>query len=440
LIYITAKETLMIIYLLEFIVEVLKYSLGYFIGFSQTVIRRWVYLVGGVIYFILILILEINHNTAIILMVFLVVVLTLFCMEGKGHNKLMQVLILCFIIVCLDEFILALVKHIHIIVMKTDFVSVTSYLINSSLSCIIILVIALIKKRYINYTINNILWVKNGMNFLVIIMGISMLFTIAGLVYAGTKIDNDEFALLATNISMIAYFSTGMLGIISIIINNLNEQLKRQAEIEHNLITMQKRYYEALLEKEADTKGYRHDLNGHLTYLYDNASEGNLEEVKKYIVSMQGEYEIINSKAYYTGNKILDTFINYYVPMLDNDTSFIFNVRCKCDLEISDIDMCIIFSNLMQNALENISKNNMHEKYLKINIQQGNSYIKIQIVNTTLRTTIVKRKGYTSKIDKKNHGLGLENVKKAIKRNNGKFMTECNTGEFIATVILKCQS
>lgn len=155
---------------------------------------------------------------------------------------------------------------------------------------------------------------------------------------------------------------------------------------------------------------------------------------------MQGEYEIINSKAYYTGNKILDTFINYYVPMLDNDTSFIFNVRCKCDLEISDIDMCIIFSNLMQNALENISKNNMHEKYLKINIQQGNSYIKIQIVNTTLRTTIVKRKGYTSKIDKKNHGLGLENVKKAIKRNNGKFMTECNTGEFIATVILKCQS
>ena len=106
---------------------------------------------------------------------------------------------------------------------------------------------------------------------------------------------------------------------------------------------------------------------------------------------------------------------------LERKTKIIVNGKFCQKLNISEMDVCIIFSNLIQNAVEEI--NQQEEGWFKLQIQSGKQYTEVVIQNSVRQEVMLQRNGLprTIKDDKRSHGLGLQNVKSAIERSGGFF-------------------
>lgn len=202
----------------------------------------------------------------------------------------------------------------------------------------------------------------------------------------------------------------------------------------------QKRYYETMLEKEEDTRRFRHDFINHLTCLRGFAEKEDYEAVFTYICQMQGKMQVIQEKhqnCYTVGNEVIDVILNGLLPQLKNAEVSV-KGNCTQQIMIDHIELCTIIANLIKNAIEELNHLENGSKYLKIKVEQGTQYMKFKIVNPTrmkemdIRTQMPR----TTKKDKKNHGIGLRNVKETVEKNHGKFFWECKEGEFRVEIVL----
>ncbi|MEF9839372.1 MAG: GHKL domain-containing protein, partial [Lachnospiraceae bacterium] len=136
---------------------------------------------------------------------------------------------------------------------------------------------------------------------------------------------------------------------------------------------------------------------------------------------MQEKLSIIQKKCYITGNDILDILLNYYLMQVKN-TQISVKGKCICKPEINDLDFCTIFSNLIQNAVEETERQCGRMKYIDINIKQGQIYLVIEIKNSS---DLIIKEGQmlfkTKKMDRQNHGIGLRNVQESVNKNRGIF-------------------
>lgn len=237
-------------------------------------------------------------------------------------------------------------------------------------------------------------------------------------------------------ITLVALIALVILLVFVSYIKKMNYQMEAIIETERNLKLMQEKYYLMLLEKEENTRKYRHDMNYHYAYLEEYARKENAVKTLEYIHGLQENFKTVQKKEYVTGNNVLDLIFNNYLTEIKGVEV---SVRGKCPkaISISDVDMCTIFSNLVKNAVEEMERLS-GDKYIRVSISQGNMNTEVAIINSCLDNKIIENGVvYTSKDDKKNHGFGILNAKEAVGRNAGELEICAENGEFVARVRLK---
>lgn len=237
--------------------------------------------------------------------------------------------------------------------------------------------------------------------------------------------------------------SIGIMVILVIYIKNTNDQLEHAITVEHKLQQLQAEYYEALLEKENATRKYRHDMNNHLICLKGLLDKGDMEGTKAYIDEMDENMQAVRQNSYQTGITILDMLMNYHMGQLEPENSVEVTGRCNSPLAVSDMDLCVILANLIQNAVEALNRCGKENGFLKLDINEGRNYVQIRIVNSVLSHTIqLDEKGNlrTMKKDKRSHGIGVSNVKETINRAGGKIQYHIEEEKFVCEIILPIQS
>lgn len=233
--------------------------------------------------------------------------------------------------------------------------------------------------------------------------------------------------------------SIGIIVIIVIYIKNTNDKLEQMIVLEQQMKQWQANYYETLLEKEQATRKYRHDMNNHLICLKRLIEDGDIEGTKEYIGGMNANMQEIKRKSYNTGITILDVLMNYHIEQLESEVEVKIKGCCNQSVALSDIDMCIVFSNLIQNAVEALNRSNREGDFLHVEIKEGKEFVGIKIINSLLPETVqVDEKGnlQTVKKDKENHGIGILNVKETINKNGGRIEYQIEEEQIICEVIL----
>ena len=93
------------------------------------------------------------------------------------------------------------------------------------------------------------------------------------------------------------------------------------------------------------------------------------------------------------------------------------------ECEISSFDLCVIFSNLLSNAMEAAEK--CVEKNIDLELCKQEDTVIIYIKNT-FDGKVVKKNGSikTRKQGKQMHGYGLANIKECVKKNKGNVTIE----------------
>lgn len=200
-------------------------------------------------------------------------------------------------------------------------------------------------------------------------------------------------------------------------------------------IDMQYKYYLNLQESQNKVKKLYHDINNHIFCIKNLSSDK--EDVNKYIDEMSKELNEFK-EIHNTGNMILDIILNEKQNICNEN-----NIDLACDINFSKCnfiemtDVCSIFSNILDNAIEACNKTSMDKKYIKIRGTFVKSYYVIRCENSkTNKLEIKNSKIITSKKDKFIHGIGLKSVKSSLKKYNGDLEIEDFENKFLLQIYI----
>lgn len=218
-----------------------------------------------------------------------------------------------------------------------------------------------------------------------------------------------------------------------------SEKIRQLIQLEEELKKMKSEYEERLLEVENNIRIYQHDMENHFICLMELAYEENANRVMNYVKELKNDFVDRKKQFYQTGNFIVDVLLNHYVSLLSDDVKKDVKGKWIQDLDVTEVELCSVFSNLMQNAVEALIKPITNKKYLEIKFVQGKTYAKLEIKNSLERLPEQDRQGnlISTKEDRKKHGIGLMNVRRIVEKNGGKFEIEMTKEEFKSIVILK---
>jgi len=215
------------------------------------------------------------------------------------------------------------------------------------------------------------------------------------------------------------------------------EQLTLQNE--QNLLQMQitasKHNLEALKESLEKTIIYRHDMRHHLNLINAYLAHNNKEAAQNYITEVEKTIESVTVETY-CSNYSLNLIMNFYVTKakeehIDVETQ----IELPRELTVSDMDLCLVFSNAIENAINALASiQSTEDKVLKIFCKTQNDKLHIEITNRFEGTVMFVDDMPVRKSE--NHGLGTKSIAAITEKYNGVYSFIAENGFFKTRVIL----
>ena len=162
-----------------------------------------------------------------------------------------------------------------------------------------------------------------------------------------------------------------------------------------------------------------HDFNAHISVIRKYLQENEIVKGISYINELIKPSEELHQYIW-TNCEIIDLIINLKKQEAGRKG---ISIEIESDIfkviEIPDTDLCAIFSNLIDNAIENVIPNG---EAIRIYIKKRNELLIFIIRNPITKNTLSNDAGlFTTKKDKWHHGIGLDSVKYSINKNSGSF-------------------
>lgn len=411
-----------------YVLEVLKYCLGNEIFFHGKV--KYVKRIGwiGCVYFIVVLFMQ-NETDKYLLSYFFAMVAALYTIEGNIYTKVWRTLCILGITSCLDKIMSTVLRDQ---IQNRGIESIVDSLITSC----ILGIIKFIRNYKYKFIPKDYKYLSVLLGIIVLILCLTLEIGIAGLQEANEYIPLQDGLLRFDYMFSLTYVSVAFLIFLMIYIIKLHTKLEENIKIERDLKEIQKNYFQNLLQKEENTRRYRHDMNNHILCISQMAEKEQAWQTLNYAQNLQQELFLISKKVYNTGVEILDILLSYYLVELKDIAIFV-KGKSSHKLEISDVDFCVIFSNLICNAIEEIKRLNEEGIFLEVEVIQGEYFTRIRISNSSNLILDEAELPVSKKKDKKNHGIGLKNVKETIERNEGSLQLTADGKVFSAVVTLK---
>lgn len=198
----------------------------------------------------------------------------------------------------------------------------------------------------------------------------------------------------------------------------------------------QVKQYEYLNEREKETKKFRHDIRGHLYFLNKLKKEGKDQEFDEYFQDIIGKVDDLGNNIN-VGNDIINAVLNKtYAESKSKNIKMTVIGHFPLLCNISAYNLCTIFFNLLNNAIEAAEKTTKREIWVicrytikEIIIEIGNYYCVDDKPN--------KNKLHTTKKEKEYHGWGLKNVEDSVVDCKGLMDIEIVEDKFIVSITLK---
>lgn len=216
---------------------------------------------------------------------------------------------------------------------------------------------------------------------------------------------------------------------------------KNMSEINEHYMEMQLKHFEAYKNSQTETRRIKHDMKNHIICINDLLKKNKIDELKVYMKDLKENVEGIDS-TYRTGNIILDSIINEkYTIMKKENIDFHISGYMNKENAMQPVDVCTIFANAIDNAIEGaLKEEDKSKRKIDLSIKENKNFTFITFINNMV---MVKRKGKynfsTTKNDNMNHGFGISNIKNALAKYNGDFEIETEGNEFKLEIVLPKQ-
>lgn len=218
-----------------------------------------------------------------------------------------------------------------------------------------------------------------------------------------------------------------------------HELLKAEEMMEQIQSEIQHTYQYCMLadEKFHEISKLRHDVNNQVQAIKHLIFAEQNEEAEKLLDQLHNKLENLQN-GHLCNNPVLNAVLmpkSYEANNEGIETEIILN---DCDnLPFEQYDLCSLFSNLFDNAIEACKKMGDNEhKFIEIKSKNSGCYFVVKIVNSC-EEIVDTKKTFSLTKRKKGHGYGMQIIKSIVSKYNGDLNIESENGKFSVTVALK---
>ena len=205
-----------------------------------------------------------------------------------------------------------------------------------------------------------------------------------------------------------------------------------QTELEHF------RQYQLAQEENAR---YHHDMRNNLLCLNSLMQEGKTQEAAQYLKDLVQAADR-PSKRYITGDALLDGIVAVKAQTMEEQ-----QIRFQLDgvlaggLPWKPMDICNVFANALDNAIEACQKVAPEKRTVTMNIKGTAQFWFLTIQNPVDKKVdtaklFQKNGGYTSKSNAANHGIGTYNMKYTVDSYGDMLKADCTEDTFTLEIMI----
>jgi sensor histidine kinase regulating citrate/malate metabolism len=206
---------------------------------------------------------------------------------------------------------------------------------------------------------------------------------------------------------------------------------RRIAKYQNTLIT---KHYDEVQNIYTKMRGWRHDYHNHIQALL--VLNGNAKQTKEYLLKLNDDLTSVDTLIK-TGNVMIDAILNSKISLIKSK-SIAVNAKAVVPphLPISEIDLCVIIGNLLDNAMEACEKQSVgEERFIRIFIGVMKSQLYITVSNSVGGEVHKSGKAYLSTKNSDSHGFGLMRIDNIVNKYGG-YLNRQNEDRVFATEVL----
>ena len=197
---------------------------------------------------------------------------------------------------------------------------------------------------------------------------------------------------------------------------------------------------QAYRQSQEDTRAFRHDMNNNLMIISAMMQKNQYQEAEAYMNSLSETLSSFSPKIV-TGDSMLDAlFASKLSVMEEKSIQFDISGVIDSNLNWKPIDICAVFANLIDNAIEACDKVTARNRYIKIRIRKTDLQYIITFHNSVAQlvdcSKLNENSQYTSKSDRSCHGFGMKNIRHTLEKYGALMQIDCTDTEFTTQMII----
>ena len=215
--------------------------------------------------------------------------------------------------------------------------------------------------------------------------------------------------------------------------NSLNRNARLQQE--NQFLSMQQQRYESLKAAIEEARQARHDMRHQLNQISALAETGDLDGLKAYLAKTVSRIPDLDMN--FCENRAADSVVGHYCALAKRENiPYSVQIDLPECLPVDEINLCLVLSNLLENALEASLRTAPARRRIKLTAYlHGNSLALIQVENT-YDGVIREKDGVFQSSKRKGEGVGIQSVRHIAEKTGGASTFTHQNGVFSAKVML----
>ena len=182
----------------------------------------------------------------------------------------------------------------------------------------------------------------------------------------------------------------------------------------------------------------RHDFKHTIAVMQELAQSGQYEELTNYIANYQTATTEHSAQLLFCKNAAINAVIGYYASLAESyHIKTDFKVIVPQKIAISDVDLSLLFGNLLENAIHACKLVPEEERYIHLTSDLNSpGAMYITMVNS-FNGIVKKKNGHFLSTTENGSGIGLLSIQTTAERYYGSTLFHANGTEFVSNVMLR---
>lgn len=219
----------------------------------------------------------------------------------------------------------------------------------------------------------------------------------------------------------------------------VNMQKDHAKQLEYSILQQAFKSQEKSVEETKilyqSVRSIRHDLKQHFQVALTMLHSGKINEAVDYMEKYNDTVLDGISNKVFCDNDVVNYIINSKSKICSDRHIKIYIYIANEIPEFSDLDLCVLLGNALDNAIEGVSGDGNNEIYLEL--RNVDNFFMISVKNTIINSVLEYNPNLIStKNEKEVHGLGILSMKEVVQKYNGSIEFYESDNKFCCDMLL----